>query len=276
MLLARQLQFPSGFCCHEITWAGYNDSRHFELAQLDTLYMDWNGYNFSFENLTVGDTPPVFFVEVILRTTLLYLFALLLVRILGKRGLGQLSPYEFVVLIAMGSALGDPMFYPNVAMLPPMLVLVTIVILHRSVSLATQRHKRLEIFIEGEAAVLLRDGKLVREAMDSEVVSFDELGMLLRQNGIENLAAVRFATLEPSGKLSVFTYSDRNRLGLPLEALLPESGVQRFGPSEQVVHEGQYACLACGNLKACISGQQFGVCPDCPEGEWVAAKRIED
>ncbi len=234
--------------------------------------MDWSNYEFSLKNWSIGDTPTVFYLEVLIRTTLLYLFALILVRFLGKRGVGQLTPIEFVVLISMGSALGDPMFYPDVALSPPMLVLITIIVLHRSVSLATQKRKRLETLVEGEGAVLLRDGKIVKEAMESECVSFDELCMLLRQQGIENLATVRFAALEPSGQLSVFVYNDGNRSGLPLEALLSESGVERFSPNANFHQTGEYACLGCGTLQSFAAGQSFVACEQCPDEDWVVGR----
>lgn len=236
--------------------------------------MDWSDYAFSLRTTAFGESPAIFYLEVVIRTTLLYAFALILVRVLGKRGMGQLTPYEFVVLIAMGSALGDPMFYPDVALLPPMLVLLTITALHRTVSVATQKNKIAETFVEGKASVLMRDGRVVEAALKSEVVSFDELAMLLRQQGIENLAAVRFAALEPSGNLSVFMYEDKSGIGLPLEALLPESGVERFCQNAVVARNGFYSCLGCGTTLEFSAGVCFDACPSGCGDDWVAARSV--
>jgi len=127
-------------------------------ANFAKMHMDWSGYSFEWFNAFIGDIPPVFFVEIIGRTGLLFVFAIFLTRLLGKRTLGQLSPYEFVVLIAMGSALGDPMFYPNVPLLPPIVVMSTIVLMHRTVSWITERNQAVEGFIEGESCEVVRDG----------------------------------------------------------------------------------------------------------------------
>jgi hypothetical protein len=112
--------------------------------------MDWSDYEFTLRNAFLGDTPADYFIELVARTSVLYLLAILLVRFLGKRELAQLAPYEFVVLIAMGSALGDPMFYPDVPVLPPLAVLVTIVLMERAVSRVSRSNMRVESFIEGQ------------------------------------------------------------------------------------------------------------------------------
>jgi uncharacterized membrane protein YcaP (DUF421 family) len=236
--------------------------------------MDWEGYSFDFQHAFVADTPGIFFVEAFGRTVLLFVFALFLVRLLGKRALGQVSPYEFVVLIAMGSALGDPMFYPNVAMLPPMLAMATIVLMQRVVSWATERSERLERFVEGESLECVRDGVVVRGSLHKEVVAPDELMMMLREKGIENLAEVRSAILETSGRLSVFPYRDEDeRWGLSLESVLPGSAHQRIAAGDRVGHGGPYACVACGHTRRIAPGHHPRPCPECACEQWLPAAK---
>ncbi|MCA9518381.1 MAG: DUF421 domain-containing protein [Myxococcales bacterium] len=226
--------------------------------------MDWDDYRFDLGHAFVDGMPPVFALEVVGRTVLLFLFALFLVRMLGKRALGQVSPYEFVVLIAMGSALGDPMFYPNVALLPPMITMAVIVGMQRLVSRISERSERVERFVEGESRACVRDGEGVHGALSHEVVAFDELAMMLRQKGIENLAEVRLAILETSGQLSVFPYhDDEARDGLPLEALLRESTRPRLRAGEPVTRAGRWACLGCGWRRGYEAGARLKPCAVC-------------
>jgi hypothetical protein len=236
--------------------------------------MDWDGYSFDFQHAFLAETPAIFFVETFARTALLFLFALVLVRLLGKRALGQVSPYEFVVLIAMGSALGDPMFYPNVAMLPPMLAMATIVLMQRAVSWATERSERLERFVDGQSLECVREGAVVPGSLHKEVVAPDELMMMLREKGIENLAEVRLAVLETSGRLSVFPHrGGGERWGLSLESVLPGSEHRRVAAGDRVAVGGPYACVSCGHTRPVAPGQAPRPCPECSGEQWLPAAR---
>jgi hypothetical protein len=66
---------------------------------------------FDLERMFIGEFSPVLLAEIAVRTVVMYVYALAVVRFIGKRGLGQVTPFEFVIVIALGSATGDPMFY---------------------------------------------------------------------------------------------------------------------------------------------------------------------
>jgi uncharacterized membrane protein YcaP (DUF421 family) len=234
--------------------------------------MDWSKYTFSLRHIVLDETPAIYFVELLARTVFLYLFALLLTRFLGKRELGQLSPYEFVVLIAMGSALGDPMFYPDVPLLPPMAVLATLVLLQRIVSRLTWQHVAVESFIEGSSAGLVYDGVVEYEQLEHERISFPELAMMLREKGIENLGDVRRAFLEPSGKLSVFPFETvGERIGLPLDALVPGSHFERLRAGGTATSSATYACTGCGHQRQYSAAERVVPCTRCAYEEFVAS-----
>ena len=65
--------------------------------------------------MLVGDFAWEFTLEIVLRTVIMYTYTLAIVRVLGKRGLGHLSPFELVIIVALGSSVGDPMFYARCA-----------------------------------------------------------------------------------------------------------------------------------------------------------------
>jgi len=235
--------------------------------------MDWQGYDFSTLNALWGEAPSIFLVELIARTVTLLLFALILVRWLGKRGLGQVSPYEFVVLIAMGSALGDPMFYSTVPLLPPMVVLAVIVVMQRCLSWATEQHERIEKFVEGVPRICIRDGKVDLAALRDEHVPFDELVMLLREKGVENLANVRLAILETSGRLSVFSYQDDvARVGLSLSERAERDEDNLIHAGENVNGKRLLACTNCGDCRSCDENRPLPRCVHCSGETFVPAR----
>jgi uncharacterized membrane protein YcaP (DUF421 family) len=161
---------------------------------------------FDLQRMFIGDGDAMLLLEVAFRTAFLYTYAIIIVRLLGKRGLSNLSPFEYVVVFAAGTATGEPMLYPEVPLLYGMIVLTTIVAAHRFVARVTRDSHRLELLLEGQPTLVVRDGAPVGDALESEQLSIEELLMELRLKGVENVGQVRYAFLEPSGELSVFRY----------------------------------------------------------------------
>jgi uncharacterized membrane protein YcaP (DUF421 family) len=157
-----------------------------------------------FERIFIGDAPLAFALEIALRTTVMYLYTLVLVRLLGKRGMAQLSPFEMVIIVALGSAVGDPMFYADVPLIHGMLVVTVVVALERLIVRLTEHNQWLERVVESAPVLLVADGDIMYQALEDEDLSEAELFMALRENGVENLGEVRLAFLEPSGKVTVF------------------------------------------------------------------------
>ncbi len=172
-----------------------------------------------FERIFLGDLSVELVLEIVLRTVVMYLYTLGLIRVLGKRGLGQLSPFELVIIVALGSAVGDPMFYADVPVLHGLIVITAVVALERALVRLTERHKRIEQLIESVPVLLVRDGELLAEALDQENLSQSEVLMGLRDKGIEFLGEVRLAYLEPSGHISVFRESSPADKGV---SILPD------------------------------------------------------
>ena len=171
--------------------------------------MDTEYTPFDLNRMFLGDEFSLLFIaEIVARTAIMYLSALLLVRFIGKRGLGQLSPFEYLVVIAMGSAAGDPMFYPDIPLIHGIAVLATIVLLEKGLMPATERSTAIEHFVESVPALLVEDGRLMEQTLLREGLNRDELFARLRQDGIADLSEIRLAYLEPSGAMSVFR-SDR-------------------------------------------------------------------
>ena len=162
-------------------------------------------YSFDLHRIILGDLPAAFYLEILMRTTVLFLFTLLLIRATGKRSLGQLSVFDFVIIIALGSAVGDPMFYEDVPLLYGMVVVAVVVGLERVLALLTSRQARLELMVDSSPTVLVREGVVDYTALRHELMSVSELFQALRVGGIEQLDDVALAVLEPSGHISIRT-----------------------------------------------------------------------
>ena len=162
-------------------------------------------YSFDLHRIFLGDLPGAFYLEIVLRTAVMFLFALALIRTLGKRSLGQLSIFDFVIIIALGSAVGDPMFYEDVPLLYGMVVVAVVVALERVLALLTSRRARVERMVDSSPTVLVRDGVVDYKALRHELMSVSELFQALRANGVEQLDDVALAVLEPSGHISLRT-----------------------------------------------------------------------
>lgn len=162
-------------------------------------------YSFDLHRIILGDLPAAFYLEILMRTTVLFLFTLLLIRATGKRSLGQLSVFDFVIIIALGSAVGDPMFYEDVPLLYGMVVVAVVVGLERVLALLTSRQARVELMVDSSPTVLVREGVVDYTALRHELMSVSELFQALRVGGIEQLDDVALAVLEPSGHISIRT-----------------------------------------------------------------------
>lgn len=166
---------------------------------------------FDLYRIFLGNYQVLFFLEVIFRTTIMYLYAICAVRLMGKRGLGQLTPFEFIIVIVLGSAAGDPMFYPNVPIFHGMAVITTVVLLERVVSFLSTSNDRVHDFLESEPRIVVKHGRINHKALSDEQLTTEDLLMELRMQGIQSLDEVEYAFFEPSGKLSVFRYERHNK-----------------------------------------------------------------
>ncbi|PZQ78614.1 MAG: DUF421 domain-containing protein, partial [Flavobacterium johnsoniae] len=96
---------------------------------------------FEWERLLINNHPFEFLFEVIFRSVIMFIVLLITLRFTGKRGVKQLSIFETVIIIALGSAAGDPMFYEDVGLIPAITVFIVIILLYRFVTMLTGKFK---------------------------------------------------------------------------------------------------------------------------------------
>ena len=175
---------------------------------------------FDWYRIFLGNEPPLYLLEILFRVVLIHLFTVLVLRFMGKRGQRGLSPFESVGIIALGSATGDTMFYPQVPILYAWLVVGVVVVLDSIMAEAQLRLGRLNIFVEGNPRLMIRDGKVVDEGLRAAKLRRNEFFAMLREQEITNTGEVRYAFLERSGQLGLFCYGEHEkRAG---ESIYPE------------------------------------------------------
>lgn len=222
---------------------------------------------FDLARMFLGDVPPLFLLEIVFRTAVIFLWLVFLLRITGKRGLAQLSPLELAIVIGLGSAAGDPMFYPEVPLLHAMLVLALVVGFQRLLAHLVVRSETVETFVEGTPVELVRDGVMIPGSLHRSGLSREDLFERLRAQGVRQLGEVQRAYFEQDGNLTVFSHAGEAPPGL---AVVPPWDLEPPRPiaaGEQ--HSGEVACMTCGTREQ--RPEPLPPCPRCGGETWTPA-----
>lgn len=172
------------------------------------------------------EQDTLFLLEIGFRVAFIYLFAVLIMRFMGKRGNRSLSIFENVLIIALGSAVGDSMFYPKVPLIFACLVILIIVGLSRLLQYLQLKDKGINTFLDGKPIPLIKDGELQPDGLKATRVREEELYGMLRVGGIRDLGEVEYAFFERSGELSIFKFADTegvSKLNLINEVVLDDN-----------------------------------------------------
>jgi uncharacterized membrane protein YcaP (DUF421 family) len=170
----------------------------------DITAFDWN-------RILFGDPPTAFMLEIVVRVVIIYTFAVGFLHALGKRGQKQLTPLEYMVIIALGSATGDSMIYPDVPVLYGMVVIASLMAVTEVISQLKLRVQAIGHYIDTHPTTLIAEGKLVEDNIRSERLSEAEVLGMLRERGVANIGHIRYAFLEVTGAVSVFEYPESEK-----------------------------------------------------------------
>jgi uncharacterized membrane protein YcaP (DUF421 family) len=141
--------------------------------------------------------------ELILRGGVVYVFLLILLRITGKRQVGQMAPFDLVLLLVLSNAVQNSMNGGDNSLVGGLISATTLVGLNFLIGLITYKSKKLEAIIEGRPQVLVHNGKLFEDVMASAKLTHHELDSALRQAGCNCVEEVHSAILENNGSISV-------------------------------------------------------------------------
>jgi uncharacterized membrane protein YcaP (DUF421 family) len=141
--------------------------------------------------------------EFCVRVIVLYLIVMVALRVMGKREIGQLSVFDFVVSVMMAELSTMPMEDPSIPFYLAPLAIAMLVALQVMVAIVQMKNPRFRKWVDGEPTVLIEHGQIRDREMRKTRYTLSDLMMQLREKGVGNVADVEFAILETSGKLSV-------------------------------------------------------------------------
>jgi len=220
---------------------------------------------FDLHKFLINDQPYTFLFEVILRVFIAYAVVFTFLKVSGRRGVQQLSLFEVVIILTLGSASGDVTFYDDVPILPVVLVFVVLLMLYRLTTWSMTKSSFISTLVEGKVVTLIADGKYVSTNLDRLNISEDEFLMELRLKGTEHLGQIRLGLVEVDGQLSLYFYKDDDVV--PGLSVLPAEHRPCFS---LIPHNGLFACNRCGTTRQMTAGDKRQ-CPVCGREIWSAA-----
>ena len=143
------------------------------------------------------------------KTTVIYVFLVLGLRLFGKRALGEMNIYDLVLVIVLANAVQNAMVGNDTTLAGGLVAAVTLLVLNWLTTTLVARSPRLEQFMVGGPVVLVNGGRLVTANLRREGISQDQLMEALREHEIEDLDRVRLAVLEADGTISVVPTASR-------------------------------------------------------------------
>ncbi len=228
--------------------------------------MDKNIDVFNWERIFYSENVPISFLgEIAFRTIIMFLILIFALKFLSKRGVKQLSVFELAILIALGSATGDPMFYNHIPVSYGIAVIIVVILLYKAITSLTAKSKILEEILEGKPTCLINNGKIEFENYQKIGLPYDKFFAELRLKSTDHLGQIRKAYLETSGEISIYFFEDNEILeGLPIYPEAIENPIQ-------IINEEKVcACIYCGSLQKVKI--QHDKCQNCNNNKWQLPK----
>lgn len=175
-------------------------------------------YSFDILKILIGEFPLSIYLEVALRVIVIMGYTILIIRWLGKRVVAGIGSADILLIVAMGSAVGDAMLYPSIPLLIPMVVISLIAAFQKLYIYIGIRHEAVRKVTHPTVKKLVEHGHFINENFADDEIDINEVIMLLRQSGVRYLSEVEHAYYEQSGKLSVYTYDS----AIHKHSILPE------------------------------------------------------
>jgi uncharacterized membrane protein YcaP (DUF421 family) len=153
-------------------------------------------------------TPGLWMVA--LRTTVVYVVVLAGLRLFGKREMGELASFDFVMILLLANAVQNAMTGPDTSVAGGIVAAVTLLTLNYGVSALVHRYPRLRRIILGQRAVLIEQGMVQLDTLEREHIDEDEIMTAAREHDIQKIGDIRAAWLEVDGNITFQTMNGRH------------------------------------------------------------------
>lgn len=145
---------------------------------------------------------------VLFRTVILFVLVIIALRIMGKRQIGQLQPYELVVAIMISELASLPMQDTRIPLAHGIIPIVTLLVIQIFVSVVELKSSKARTIIDGKPCIIISKGKIVISELRNQVFTVNDLLEELRINGYFNIEDIEYAILETNGQISVILKGD--------------------------------------------------------------------
>jgi uncharacterized membrane protein YcaP (DUF421 family) len=146
--------------------------------------------------------------EIVLRASIVYFVLLALLRLSGKRTVGQFTPFDLLVLVLLGDAVQGSMIAGDESLQGGLILVFTLLAWNRLVGFVTARSEPIARVVEGKAEILARNGKVFEDALKSADLILDDLEEAMREQDCATISQIRLAVLEKDGRISVLKRKD--------------------------------------------------------------------
>jgi len=144
---------------------------------------------------------------VFIRVLIIYITVLVFLRLMGKRQIGEMQPYEVVITLIIADLATLPMSDTNIPLLHGILPLAILVLLHYLITLLTRKSAKIRRIVSGKPVVVIGPNGLEYQAFKSLNITIDDIIEMLRQNGYYSFDQIAYAIIETNGKISVIPKS---------------------------------------------------------------------
>ncbi len=146
--------------------------------------------------------------DIVLRGVVIFFFLYVLMRVIGRRELSSLEPFDLILLVVLGDAVQQGLTQDDYSLTGAFLAIGTIAMLQLAVSFTNFRFPKMRSILDGEPIVVVQDGKPIDKNLRRERVTLDDLAAAMRKQGIGSLDDVQWAVMETSGIISFIKKSD--------------------------------------------------------------------
>lgn len=220
---------------------------------------------FDMNRMLINAYPYSYLLEVAFRSTFTFFVAYVFLRLIGRRGVKQMTLFEIVIILTLGSAAGDVALNEDSPLLPVVVTFTVIIGLYRIFTFLINKRTHYQVLLEGKPVTLVKSGRLKFNNANNQSYAFEELIMELREKGVEHLGQVKLALLEIDGNLSVYFYPDNEvKPGL---SILPATLRERHCEINEM---GYYACVNCSDTLFLNPCEQHP-CRVCGATAWTKA-----
>jgi len=161
-----------------------------------------------------------------IRSIILYILVLVIMRFMGKREIGQMQPFELVISIMIADLASSPLGANGVSIINGIVPIFALLLMHLLISFLNLKSIKIRELVSGKPRILIYRGKIDEQALKKERITINELQERLRNNDVVNLSGVEYAVLETSGQITIILKPEKRTVTLEdLKLEAPYEGI---------------------------------------------------